>query len=233
MGGFFMPKIMKKEKYRFIFDMDGTLYQLDKGRSRQFTASRFYADLKGYVYDFFMAKQNITRNLAIKEYERIINIYQGEVSLGVEAEYGIDRYEFFAGTWGKLNPAIYIETDEALPAIFSGLSGKIALLTSAPGVWATKVLAYLNLQEIFGSAIYTGEPDVRKPNPLIFQQIIDTFKVRPSRVFSIGDQEASDIIPARAVGLRTLRIGLDETCADYQAKDIFTAINLLKRRGFL
>lgn len=228
-----MPKNMKKEEYRFIFDMDGTLYQLDKGKSREFTASRFYGDLKNCVYNLFVARRNIGRNQAVSEYERIKDRYQGEVSLGVEAEYGIDRYEFFAGTWGTLNPADYIEVDETLPEIFTGLQGKIALLTSAPRVWTTKVLTHLDLNETFGSAIYTGEPDVRKPNPQAFQQIVDDFEVEPSQVFSVGDQEESDIIPAKKIGMRAILVGQGKTCADYQAEDIFTAVNLLKKEGFL
>ncbi len=83
---------MKTEENRAIFDMDGTLYRLDKGKEQKFTSSRFYNDLRNRVYGFFMARQGIDREEAITEYERIKNKYKGEVSLGVEAEYGIDRY---------------------------------------------------------------------------------------------------------------------------------------------
>jgi HAD superfamily hydrolase (TIGR01549 family) len=229
----FYGKNMKEEGYRAIFDMDGTLYRFDKGRGQEFTASRFYSDLKNNVYGFFMARRGMDREQAITEYERIKDKYKGEISLGVEAEYRIDRYGFFVETWGTLDPAEYIEANEALPEVLNALRGKIALLTAAPLVWAVKVLAHLNLEEAFGDVVYTGEPDLRKPNPQAFQQIADDFGVEVSQVFSIGDQEESDIAPAQAIGMRTVRVGQGETRADYQAEDVITAVNFLKRVGLL
>jgi FMN phosphatase YigB (HAD superfamily) len=213
--------------------MDGTLYQFDKGNGQSFTASRFYSDLRHIIYGFIVAKRGMSMEQAVNEYERIRNTYKGEVSLGIEAEYEIDRYEFFADTWGKLDPADYIDTNAALPEVFNALRGKIALLTAAPRVWAVKVLAYLNLEAAFGDRVYTGEPNVRKPNPQIFRQIANDFEVEAAQVFSIGDQEESDIAPAQAVGMRTVRIGRGETTANYQVEDVIAAVDLLRTKGLL
>ena len=179
---------MNKEGYRAIFDMDGTLYQFDKGKEQTFTASRFYANLRRNVYGFLVVRRDISEGEALREYERIKVQYKGEVSLGVEAEYGIDRYDFCAETWGTLEPADYIDAEDELPGSLRALRGKIALLTAAPRIWAVKVLAYLHLEDVFGDTIYTGEPNLRKPNPQIFQKVADDFGVQPSQVFSIGDQ---------------------------------------------
>jgi len=224
---------MKKEDYRAIFDMDGTLYQFDKGEGKEFTSSRFYGDLKNNVYGFFMARRGISREIAISEYERIKAKYNGEISIGVETEYEIDRYEYFRETWGTLNPMDYIDANENLPEVFNALRGKIALLTTAPRIWALNVLAYLQVKDVFDTAIYTGEPNLRKPNPLIFQKIADNFGAIPSLVFSIGDQEISDIIPAKTIGMKTIKIGNGETQADYQIDNVLLAINLLRKEGFL
>lgn len=223
---------MKQEGYRAIFDMDGTLYQFDRGQGGEFTASHFYSDLRNNIYGFFMARLGMNREEAVSNYERIKDEHHGEVSLGVEAEYGIDRCDYFAETWGTLDPAEYIEANEALPEVLNALKGKIALLTTAPRVWAIKVLAYLNIEDAFDDRIYTGEPDLRKPDPQVFQNIADDFEVKPSQVFSIGDQEKTDIAPAQAIGMRTIRIGQGETKADYQADDVITAVNLLRKEGY-
>jgi HAD superfamily hydrolase (TIGR01549 family) len=224
---------MKKEEYKIIFDMDGTLYPFDKGKTKNFFTSRFYSDLKNNIYGFFMAKLGLDMDQAINEYERIKEKYQSGVSLGVETEYNIDRYNFFTETWGTLDPINYIETNKELSKVLNKLSGKIALLTSAPRVWVDKVLNYLNLEKAFGNTIYTGEPNLRKPNPLIFRQIADDFKINPCQVFSIGDQEESDVIPAQSIGMKAVLIGQGKTKADYQADDIIVAINILKKKGFL
>lgn len=213
--------------------MDGTLYRFDKGQGRSFTASRLYTDLRSNAYAFFMDRRGLSKDRAVTEYERIKEKYDGEVSLGVEQEYGIDRYDYFANTW-NLNPERYIEKDTDLPEMLGQMKGKVALLTAAPRVWATNVLAYLGVADMFENRVYTGEPDVRKPNPLVFQKIADNFAVSPSNVFSIGDQEYSDIIPARNIGMKTVLIGSSQnTAADYQATDVKLAINLLRKEGFI
>jgi HAD superfamily hydrolase (TIGR01509 family) len=222
-----------KEQNRFIFDMDGTLYRFDKGQGQTFTASRFYTDLRNNVYSFFMARRGISSEEAMTEYERIKEQYNGEVSLGVEAEYGIDRYDFFENTW-NFNPEGYIEKDTDLPEMLDQLKGRVALLTAAPRVWAVNVLAYLDIDNAFEGRLYTGEPDDRKPNPRVFQRIADDFSVPTANIFSIGDQEQSDIIPAKTLGMRTVLIGSSQnTVADYQAADVKLAIGLLRKEGFV
>jgi FMN phosphatase YigB (HAD superfamily) len=221
-----------KEQYKFIFDMDGTLYRFDKGQGQTFTSSQFYTDLRSNAYSFFMERRGLSRGEAIAEYERIKEKYDGEVSLGVESEYGIDRYEYFDNTW-NLNPEGYIEKDTDLHEMFEQLQGRIALLTAAPRVWALNVLSYLDIEQLFDGRLYTGEPDERKPSPVVFQRIADEFGVSTRDVFSVGDQEYSDIVPANSIGMKTILIGSSEnTVADYQADDVKTAIILLRKEGF-
>jgi HAD superfamily hydrolase (TIGR01509 family) len=222
-----------KEQYKFIFDLDGTLYRFDKGQGQIFATSQFYADLRSNAYAFFMKRCGLSKDAAIVEYEMIKEKYNGEVSLGVEQEYEIDRYDYFANTW-NLNPEEYIEKDNDLPQMFDQLKGRIALLTAAPRIWAINVLAYLDIVDIFEGRFYTGEPDERKPNPRIFQRIADDFGIFPSKVFSIGDQEYSDIAPAKSIGMGTVLIGsAQNSIADYQAGDVKLAINLLRKEGFV
>lgn len=225
--------MLMKESYRQIFDMDGTLYKFDRGEKTTFTTSQFYVDLRQNVYQFFMKLKGISLEQAIKEYERIKEQYNGEVSLGVEQEYGIDRFEYFDNTW-NLNPEHYIQKDEDLSELFQPFEGNIALLTAAPKIWTINVLAYLDIIGVFGSAIYTGEPNLRKPDPLIFQKIADELDVPPERVISIGDQEYSDILPAKSIGMKAIYVGIDEsTTADYQAQDIYEAVQILKEEGYI
>lgn len=222
-----------KEKFKFIFDLDGTLYRFDKGQGNSFTSSRFYADLRRNVYGFLMERFGLTMEEAIAEYDQMKEKYRGAVSLGIESEYGVNRFDFFKNTW-NLDPDEYIEKDDELLQKLYLLKGRIALLTNAPRIWADKVLAYLDIKDLFQERLYTGEPNERKPNSIVFQRIVKTFSAPAQNIFSIGDQEDSDIIPARNIGMRTLLVGpQQETVADYQAVDIKQAIDLLRREGFI
>lgn len=224
-----------KRKYKFIIDMDGTLYKFDKGKSRTFDESIFYSDLKKTILsDFFIKKVGKNSIEAIDNFIKINKKYKGEISIGVENELGINRLDYYISTWGKLNPEEYIKYDSNLFKTLDKMKGNIILLTNAPRIWADKVLNFLNLKDLFGEFIFTGEPDLRKPNPQVFRNIASNLGVSEELVFSIGDQEETDIIPAKSVGMKTILIGFSsESVADFQAPDIKTAIKLLNVEGYL
>jgi FMN phosphatase YigB (HAD superfamily) len=220
-------------KYNFIFDLDGTLYKFDRGKSSSFAKSRFCADIRANACLFLSRAMCLPEVKAKLEFERIRKKYDGQVSLGMEVEFGLDRNEYFENTW-NLDPNTYIESDNSLALELGDLQGRVALLTAAPRIWATQVLSYLNLNKLFGSRVYTGEPDLRKPNPEIIKKIAEDLGVSEEMVFSIGDEENSDILPAKSVGMYTVLIGKSsDSVADYQAESVTEAMKLLREKGFI
>ncbi len=218
------------EKFKFITDMDGTLYSFKNGA--RFSTSDFGRQIREGSLGFVMERLGLSFEDAEFEYERIKSKYGGHFSLGIENEHGIDRYEFFSNTW-NLDAAAFIDPSDISESL-EILRGRIALLTAAPRVWANNVLAHLNISDLFGDHVYTGEPDIRKPDPEIFRNIATNMGASPEMVFSIGDQEESDIIPARSIGMRTVLIGsMPDSSADYQASDISSAIKILTAEGFI
>lgn len=213
--------------------MDGTLYKFDKGKSQNFDNSMLYADLRISVVSFLMETFMLDESKATLELTRIDRKYKGEISIGVEREYGFDRYKYYDNTWSNLKPEKYIRYDPTLSDLLDQAKGNIILLTSAPRIWTNKVLSFLNLKDLFGEFIFTGEADLRKPNPNVFINIAQKINLPTSQFFSIGDQEETDIIPAKSIGMRTLRIGSEKTVADFYAEDISAAINLLRKEGFI
>lgn len=220
------------ERNKFIFDMDGTLYQFDKKKGQEFTNSRFGNDIQQNVHSFFARKFGLSPEEAITEHKRVSNKFNGEVSLGLESDFGIDRAEYFAATW-NLDPSAYIDKNPNLRDLIMQLHGRIALLTAAPRIWAVRVLAHLNVEDVFGYNVFTGDPDERKPNVVVFQNIANIFDSPTNQIFSIGDQEQTDILPAKSIGMKTLKIGSSVTSADYHADDIELAISLLKSKGHI
>lgn len=223
---------MKKE-YGIIFDMDGTLYRFANESGGNFAKTQFYDDVITGTISFLSERLVVRPEQAHSKLQQIRETYNEGISLGIEKEFGIDRYEYFSGAWGTLEPANYIPQNLTLESQLNLAKGRIALLTAAPKVWATKVLSFLNLRDIFGDFVTTGEPDLRKPDPAVFLQVAQQLNLPPQFIYSVGDQEHSDIIPAKEVGMKTIRVGNNETQADHRVTDIAEAISLLKKLGVL
>lgn len=217
-----------------IFDMDGTLYSLDRGLNSTFEQSNFGQRIHDNAVSFFMNQFSLNKEDALTKYLNIKTRFNGEVSLGVEKEFGIPRSVYFAATW-DLDPSEFVEEQLELLNTLSSLTVSLGLLSAAPQVWIKKVLDFLEVRDIFEPAIFSGEPDIRKPNPQAFLQIAEFWKVPPASLISIGDQEETDILPAKSLGMTTVLISktTSTSAADFIAKDAVTAIQLLKKENIL
>ncbi|MFZ1301850.1 MAG: HAD family hydrolase [Candidatus Microsaccharimonas sp.] len=216
------------EKQKVIFDMDGTLYKFKGPENTTFVQSQFYADLKVQIVDYIAARLNVSKQEAQQYMETVGQDYDGELSLGFEKEYAIDRYDYYEGTWGAMTPAEYIVSNPDLKSMMDEFAGRSVLLTAAPKVWAQKVIEYLNLGNVFEDRFITGEPDIRKPNPEVFKQAAQLLGVDPEEVISVGDQNYSDIVPAASLGMKTILIGPEQQSADYRVDSVIGALAILK-----
>jgi len=209
-----------------IFDLDGTLYVFDDSNSVNFISSRFYAAIKNNAYNFLQKRLGTDLKRAKGIYETIKQEFDGEVSLGLETRYRIDRYEWFESTW-NLNPGDFLKPENK-KSLFDSLDAEIAILTAAPKVWASRALDYLGLAE-YQNRLFTGEPDLRKPNPEVFKQICDSIGIPLENSVSIGDQVASDILPAKSLGMRTILVRSYSVEADYCIDSLERLPNLWRR----
>lgn len=221
---------MTNKAEAIIFDMDGTLYQFPGGGT--FMQVPFGQTIQRNVQQFIAREFALDEPNALKRYDELQKQFNGEMSLGLEREFGIDRMRFFAATW-DVNPSEFIVAESDLRDTLAGVEAELVLLSAAPRVWVDRVLGYMGVAELFGERIFTGEPDIRKPNPLAFQQILDTLGLTPEAAVSVGDQEYTDIIPAQSLGLATVRIGTEKTAADIQAYSVADAIAKMKDRNLL
>lgn len=208
---------------KFIFDLDGTLYRFKGGPA--FATSEFYADIKRNIFAYFETELKIAPEKVQETYDRLKREYRGHVSLAVEKEFGVDRAAYFAATW-NVPPEKYIEKNDDAHAVLSVLSGRCAILTEAPRVWAEAALRYLNVYEFVKDTLFTGEPDLRKPSAEAFVQVGAALGGPFDSIYSVGDQEESDIVLARAAGMKTIRVGGGETSADFQVKNIREVLGL-------
>ncbi len=210
-------------KNKYIFDLDGTLYNFPRGT---FRSSDFYKELCNRIPLFFQEKLNMSPQEAQETIDYINHVFPEKMSLVVEKEFGISRYDYFGYTW-DVQPDKYLTRNEELVKLFSRLEGRVAILTAAPRIWAERALKHLGIYQFVEGSIFTGESDLRKPNPDIFRKVAQHLGVPPSQIISIGDQEFSDILPAKETGMKTIIVGESEN-ADYCARNIGDYVNIIR-----
>ncbi len=218
---------MKKAE-AVIFDMDGTLYSFPE--NKPFGQSPFGQAIQQNARTFIAKEFGLSAEAAEQRYTELQTEYGGETSIGIERAYGVDRMRFFENTW-NLDPEKYITPAPGLREALEQINAERIVLSAAPRIWVDRALGYMGVADLFGKRIITGEPDLRKPNPEVFRRIIGAYGFTAARVVSVGDQEYLDILPAREVGLQTVRIGSGETAADILATDVIDAIRQLRERG--
>jgi D-glycero-D-manno-heptose 1,7-bisphosphate phosphatase len=72
----------------------------------------------------------------------------------------------------------------------------------------------------------------RKPGTLLFEKAISRFAIDPARSWMVGDR-GRDLIPARALGIRTIQIGDEvepENRGDFQVQSLWHALPLILDR---
>lgn len=216
------------ENPKFILDLDGTLYRFEPEAGGRFAETAFCRDLVARTERFVAERLGLPEAEAIQELDRLRSECPESLSLVLEREYGIDRFEFFAATW-DCPPEAYLERPEpALAPALAEVAGDAVVLTAAPRVWAERALAYLGATDLFAERMITGEPDVRKPDPAVFEQALELLAAGPEQSVSIGDQNHTDIRPAKQLGMTTVRIGPEIGDADYRADSVIAALELIK-----
>lgn len=224
---------MKKSPIEaIIFDMDGCLYPFDRGSGKVFGESMFGQSIKQKEIEFTAHQLNVSVGAATEINRDLKDRYDSHLSIGLEREFGLPREEFFDFTW-NLEPPEFLDKQEGLGGALGGLTVRSALLSAAPRVWVDKALDHLDVSTMFGDAIFSGDADIRKPSLAAFEQVTDFLGCDPEHVTSIGDQDHTDILPAKKLGMTTVRIGTNiETEADFLATDVTEALTLLRESGF-
>jgi len=210
---------IKKNKKTIILDMDGTLYRLKGG---SFGNSKLKEVILRNIKIFIAQKLKKDEKGAGTILKTITSKYKECVSVGLEKEYGIDRFEYFEYVW-NIDPKTLIDFNPDLKKLLKGLKQNynIVLISDAPRVWVNKILEFLEIEEVFEELVYSGEGDTRKEFGNGFSLRIKEMGVQPSNCISVGDQEHTDIIPAKKIGFKTVYVGEKaKSTADCSIADI-------------
>ncbi len=195
--------LIEKEQNRevYIFDMDGTLYQLD-GKENGFSESSLEKAINRNALKFITEMEKTGPSESMKIFEEGIRDSVG-LSAFLARRYGITRTKYFNFVW-DIDPRGLINNFE-IPVEkvkeIAKTGKKLILLTSAPSVWQEKVIEYLGLTGKF-ETIYTGTDFSTKEE--IFAILSQRYN--PNKMISIGDQEKTDITPAQKYGIKGLLV---------------------------
>jgi FMN phosphatase YigB (HAD superfamily) len=199
-----------------VFDMDGTLYQID-GKDTGYEGSNLEKKVNENALQLIQDRESCDLKIA----QELLQLgLQDEIGLSnfLSQRYGITREEYFEAIW-DIPPEEIVQNYEVAVEVLQKLKESeliLILLTAAPMVWQQNVFNYLGLDSFF-SEIYTAESFGNKGE--IFEQLAQRFS--PATTISIGDQFKSDIEPADALGFLTLLVK--------SPNDLLTILNLLKR----
>lgn len=112
--------------------------------------------------------------------------------------------EKLVGMWNKneLLGKPFLETIEVLEYLKSK-DFKIGLISNTTPT-ITRVLDKFDLLKYFDATMYSYEEGLLKTNPEMFKNICKKMKVKPEEAFMIGDSIPTDIMGARAAGLKAV-----------------------------
>lgn len=219
----------KKRRKFLIFDMDGTLYEFQGGSFRN---SRLRKKVISNATLYIMEQLGKSRLEAIALMKKIKKEYGENISIALEKNFGINRLSYFNRVW-DIAPRKYISIDQksqlkdALESL--GSNFELVLLSDAPRIWINHVLDELGVKHLFGANIFSGEGDKRKALANGFEKVMRALKIRAKDCIAIGDQEETDIVPAKHLGMKTVFISKNRRSdqADYNIKKLAEIKNIL------
>lgn len=208
--------------------MDGTLYKFKGGSLKD---SGFYNVIIENTLLYILKRLKKTRTEARKILDFILGKYGDSISIGLEKEFEINRYDYFGFAW-NVDVKDHVRFNSGIKPFLLNIKDNfnLVLLSDAPRIWVNKVLEQLEVGEIFEDCIFSGEGDARKEFGNGFNEIIKTLGVDANECIVVGDQEDTDIIPAKKIGMKTIYVGENKSnIADYSIDNIFALSDIINK----
>ncbi|MEM7798907.1 MAG: HAD family hydrolase, partial [Chloroflexota bacterium] len=145
--------------------------------------------------------------------------------------YGLDDEEAISLA-STTQLALYRETHQLYPdvePIFAFLSGqncRLGLMTNGASDTQREKLITVGLESRFDVIAISGEVGDRKPNPKIFDFVLEQIDIPPTKALMIGDNLGTDILGARQAGWKSAWINRSEAKPSLEIVPDFTIDSL-------
>jgi putative hydrolase of the HAD superfamily len=217
-----------------IFDLDGTLYD-----EKSFVKSGFRA-VSVYLASKYSIEKDVIFYHLMRYFERGLRHRNFDV-LKKEFYFIEEEVADLVNIYRNHKPRIRLYPDaKNLLAYLRSEQYGLGLITDGyPTTQRNKIQA-LGLEEYFDEIIVTEElgKEFKKPSVLSYKEILRRLGVKPKECIYIGDNPLKDFIPAKKLGITTIRLKRGngfydslkvpkEMDADYQVNKLLSVIPLL------
>ena len=106
---------------------------------------------------------------------------------------------------------------------------KLAIISNSAGEEARMALEKFEVDSFFDYIVLSCEVEIAKPDPRIFQLVLDYFDVNGEECVMVGDNLETDIIPAKTLGMKGILVDTRKKYPEYKDEDWYiTSLNELK-----
>ena len=216
---------MRKKLKAIFFDIDDTLFSTsqfaESARRAAIEAMRaagLRADHDTCMRELREVLEEFTSNYQ-SHFDKIIHRLPEQASAGLNRAVlvaaGVVAYHetkwrdfrVYDDAWEALN---WLATTDLVRGIISaGISVK-----QAEKLIRLNILDFLTKDAIY----FTEQVGISKPNPKLYQRVLDDQGLQPDTVMYVGDSPLHDIDPANAVGMITVRSQRGGRWAEHQGK---------------
>lgn len=125
--------------------------------------------------------------------------------LGIEdKEFGAELAELFIEN-RKRNPFVYEETYRVLDTLKEKYQ-LVMITNGSPSLQQTKLSITPELVPYFDQIMISGDFGVGKPDPSIFEHVLQLCDLKPEEALMVGDNRMTDILGANRVGIPSVWI---------------------------
>jgi len=187
-----------------VFDVEGTLF-----KSKSLTDA-----YRNQVLKLVSEKSGLNGEALLKEVRRVISELRREgydqrpPSTLIAERLGVTREEFYRAI-DEVNPGDHVKPDPELVSALKEMKRtfKLAVLTNLSRKGLTGVLRALGLSEdVFDVMLTADDLEALKPHISAFKRVLEALKVNPEEVVMVGDIVASDLAPAKILGMKTVLV---------------------------
>lgn len=216
-----------------IFDLDNTLVDFMRMKSRAVDAAIMAMIDAGLNYPFNTLKSNINEIYEEKgiEYQQVfdhlLNLLLGNIDNKILAA-GIVAYRVAREAELNTYPKVIPTLNE-----LAKMGIKLGVVSDAPSREAWLRLVYIGLHHTFDAVVTLDDSKQRKPSPIPFNMILNKLNVKPEESLMVGDWAERDVFGAKSVGMKTAFARYGDTFntkehgADYELSNISELIEII------
>lgn len=204
-----------------IWDFDGTLFKPNQN---------LWHDIREAEYRTILSHTGWSREKTVEEFAKLYKIVYPSATEVAAALAGITIAEAVVEMEEYFDRRKYLTRDEKLIALFVKLK-HFRHFTLANGAIARhkQALEVLGVRpEVFEEMITSEVVGVTKPHEAGFLYILKKTQLPASQHLMIGDRETVDVIPAKALGMKTCLVWSEQatSAADVTLPNVYNVVDL-------